>query len=291
MVLKTRAPLVVLLLASTLFAQTADPAFKTFDKNGLKFNYPANWNLADLSTNELQDLRLSRPNSQVMISIVSPLSVIRGYDQFREMQGNINDRFIIDIKRSLNTEEETTREESVCMDFNGRDVTGMRYSGRYKDQPSVGDIFPFVLGDRFINLVYMRSERDESIGDATWKGLISSMYLQNSHRDAANFNFATNYMPAGDMRARAKYIGTPNLPYNIGSGTGLTAVVEVEVDEQGKVTAARSNTPNGTIRFELIKAARLSRFEPTIICGKPVKIRGYIVYKLLPSTDPRMQSD
>jgi hypothetical protein len=283
----------ITLVTSSLLGQIPGDGIKTFDKDGLKFSYPANWTLINMSTDAVQDLRLSRQNSQVLISIVSPRGAIRSYDQFREMQSDINDRFIIDIKRSLNTEEETTREESVCLDFNGRNVTGMRYSGFYKSQPSKGDIFPFVLGDRFINLVYMRSGRDEALGDVIWKNVLGSLYLQNSHRDAVNFNFATDYMPAGDVRARAKYIGRPNLPYNIGSKTGLTAVVQVEVDEKGKVTSARSDAhlpPNisDPIKLELIKAAKLSKFEPTIVCGKPVKIRGFIVYKILPTTDPRV---
>ena len=281
--------LFIVTLTSFLHAQTPNGGVKTYDKDGLKFNYPADWIITDQSSRGVQYVRLSRPNTQVLISMVSPRAIIQNYDQFRELQWEINDRFIISIKSSLNTEEQTTTEESACLDFNGRSVTGMRYGGSYKEQPSLGDVFPFVLGDRYINLVYMRSDRDAAIGDAIWKNVLGSLYLQNAHRDAANFDFATNYMPAGDVRARAKYIGKPNLPYNIGRKEGLIAVVQVEIDEKGKVTSARSNAPtSGPIRLELIKAAKLSRFEPTVICGKPVKIRGNIVYKWLPTTDLRM---
>src|ERR1041384_1928579 len=211
-----RAFVFIALTANCIFAQADLPAVKTFDSGGLKFSYPADWVLTDRSTEGVQDLRISRPDTQVMISIVSPRAVIQNYDQFREMQGEINNRFIISIKQSLNTEERTTTEESACLDFNGRSVTGMRYGGLYKEQPSTGDVFPFVLGDRFINLVYMRSDRDAAIGEAVWKDVLGSLYLQNSHRDAAYFDFATNYMAAGDLRGRALYIGRPNLPYNIG---------------------------------------------------------------------------
>jgi hypothetical protein len=132
-------PLVfILLLINASFAQVP---LKTFDKDGLKFSYPASWTLVDLSADTVQHLRLSRPNSQVLISIVSPRSVIHSYDQFREMQSDIQDRFMINIKQSLNTEAQATREESACLDFNGRAITGMRYSGEYKDQPALATFF------------------------------------------------------------------------------------------------------------------------------------------------------
>jgi hypothetical protein len=142
----------------------------------------------------------------------------------------------------------------------------------------------------------MRSDRDASLGDVAWKEFIDSLYLENSHRDAAIFNFSTDYFPAGDVRGIARYIGKPNLTYRVGSKNGVTVVVQVEIDEKGKVTDARSNfvetggaIGGASIAQECVKAARFSKFEPTIICGKPVKVRGYIVYKILPSRDPRIQ--
>jgi hypothetical protein len=285
-------------MAGTLLAQTG-PALKTFDKDGLKFSYPSDWTVTDRSTEGIQDIRLSKKDSQTLISLVSPRAPIINYDQFRAMQSDLQDRFMINIKRSLNTEAQTTREESACLDFNGRDVTGMRYTGLYKEQPSVGDVFPFVLGDRYLNMIYMRSERDEALGDAAWKTVTGSLYLQDAHRDSAGFNFPTDFFPAGDVRGLALEIGRPNLPYNVGSRNGITVVVQVEINEKGKVVDARSDPAavadgigrgSGPIVLECIKAARSSKFEPTIICGKAVKIRGYIIYKILPSNDPRIQN-
>src|SRR5262245_9148356 len=161
------------LLLINISVQTL-PETKTYDRDGLKFNYPADWTLTDRSSVDTQNLLLSKPGSLVLISIVSPRIVIHNYDQFRQLQVDINDRFIIAVKHGLNTDENTTREESICLNFNGRDITGMRYSGLYKNTPSVCDVFPFVLGDRFINLVYMRSDKDRTFGDAVWKDLISS---------------------------------------------------------------------------------------------------------------------
>jgi hypothetical protein len=291
-----RSLLTMILMAGTLLAQT-DPALKTFDKDGLKFSYPADWTVTDRSSEGIQDIRLSKKDSQTLISLVSPRAPIVNYDQFREMQSDIQDRFMINIKRSLNTEAQTTREESACLDFNGRDVTGMRYSGFYKEQPSVGDVFPFVLGDRYLNMIYMRSERDEALGDAAWKTVTGSLYLQNAHRDSARFNFPTDFFPAGDVRGLALEIGRPNLPFNVGTRNGITVVVQVEINEKGKVSNAYSNSVatggaigGASIVLECVKAARFSKFEPTTICGKAVKIRGYIIYKILPSNDPRIQN-
>ncbi len=58
-----------------------------------------------------------------------------------------------------------------------------------------------------------------------------------------------------------------------------TVVVSVEVDEKGGVTMARAVSGHPLLRAAAEAAARQARFSPTLLSGKPVKVRGTLTYE------------
>ncbi len=56
-------------------------------------------------------------------------------------------------------------------------------------------------------------------------------------------------------------------------------VVSVEVDEGGRVTAARAVSGHPLLRAAAEAAARQARFSPTLLSGKPIKARGQLTYE------------
>jgi TonB family protein len=58
-----------------------------------------------------------------------------------------------------------------------------------------------------------------------------------------------------------------------------TVVVEVVIDEMGKVVSATANTGPGSLRDAAVQAALRARFSPTKLSGQPVKVAGVINYK------------
>jgi TonB family protein len=61
---------------------------------------------------------------------------------------------------------------------------------------------------------------------------------------------------------------------------GITGnvIVEVVVDEAGKVIHARAESGLQQLRPAAVKAAYQATFAPTLLSGKPVKVRGVIIY-------------
>ena len=57
-----------------------------------------------------------------------------------------------------------------------------------------------------------------------------------------------------------------------------TVVVEVLIDERGKVTQARALSGHPMLQQAAVNAARLARFTPTLLDGQPVAITGTINY-------------
>ena len=65
------------------------------------------------------------------------------------------------------------------------------------------------------------------------------------------------------------------------AGASGPVAVEVEVDERGRVTSARATSGHPLLRSSAEAAARQARFTPTLLSGKPVKVRGTITYNFV----------
>jgi periplasmic protein TonB len=57
-----------------------------------------------------------------------------------------------------------------------------------------------------------------------------------------------------------------------------TVVVEVLVDEGGKVISARAVSGHALLREAAVAAARQARFAPTLVSGQPAQLVGRINY-------------
>jgi TonB family protein len=64
-------------------------------------------------------------------------------------------------------------------------------------------------------------------------------------------------------------------------GTTGTVVVEVLIDEGGKVISAHATSGPPILRSAAVQAARLAKFSPTRLSGEPVQIIGTITYSFV----------
>ena len=58
-----------------------------------------------------------------------------------------------------------------------------------------------------------------------------------------------------------------------------TVVVDVILDESGKVVSANASSGPQVLREAAVQAALRARFSPTKLSGQPVKVSGVINYK------------
>ena len=63
---------------------------------------------------------------------------------------------------------------------------------------------------------------------------------------------------------------------------GGTVVVQITVDEGGQVVSASAVSGHPLLRASAEAAARAARFSPTLLSGRPVKVRGTITYNFEP---------
>lgn len=274
-------PAIVLFLicAPIAFAQASAATVKTFDRDGLKFEYPADWVLTDKSTADTQLLLLSKINSSVLITLISPRGALIHEDDYTTAQQSVYDSYFAAIRKTLDA---AGGPEFLCLNFNGRKVSGARYTGTYKNEPSVGEIYPFVLANRFLGLVYLHSKKDEDFGEPVWRQLIRSIYLEGSHKEIAGRYSDQTVLQTGILNGRALKLGKPVYPAEA-ARRRITGTVEVsiEIAEDGKVSSAKAVSGNPIFYAEAEGAAKRSRFSPTMICDTAIRLKGVITYNFV----------
>ena len=87
----------------------------------------------------------------------------------------------------------------------------------------------------------------------------------------------------GVINGKAKYLAVPAYPASAREKRAQgTVSVRVTIDEEGKVTEAKAICGDVELRAVSEEAARNSKFMPTLLSGKPVKVIGTIIYKFIP---------
>ena len=83
----------------------------------------------------------------------------------------------------------------------------------------------------------------------------------------------------GVLNGKALSLPKPTYPSAArNSGASGKVVVEVTIDEQGKIIEARAVSGHPFLQQAAVQAARQARFEPAKLSGEPVKIKGTINY-------------
>ena len=119
----------------------------------------------------------------------------------------------------------------------------------------------------------------------------------NNNTEAGQNNVAANNQPqnaaqpaqpgqkrapiaGGMLNGKAIYLPVPEVP--AGDATGVV-LVQVLVDEQGAVVDAKAISGPQHLQVAAVSAARLARFNPTMLMGEPVRVSGTLSYNFVRS--------
>ena len=273
-----------LFLSLSIAAQDATVReMKTFDSDGLKFKYPADWTLTDKSNAETQHLLLSKNNHTVLIVIATPRATEDYVQRFRKFQNDIHADFGSVISQSLSTSGKQAQNELVCMDFNGANIPGTKYTGSYNGEPGAGETYTFILGKRSLTTVYMRTEKDGIAGDEVWQEVLKSLTLNGYSSALPGVIF--NAKDGGVVNGKAVKLVKPLYPISLRPGeiprAGGRVEVKVIIDEEGKIISAMPHSGITAFMKDSVNAAKKSVFQPTLVCGKPIKVVGIIQYNYI----------
>ena len=270
--------LIVALVSFPIWAQITIES-KTFEKEGISFSYPSGWTLVDKSDSQKQNLLLTRENTFLLIAITAYRQPVSTFDQFDLARRAVTEPYIESLARTFGTPDRPAQPKPSCTELNFfKTITGSLIRGSYQNEQTTAEVYALAKGGRFINLAYLRSDKESAQGDVAWEMIRKTLTLTTDSSDEA----LINVIGGGVLNGRALDLPRPEYPGAARSAHVAGRVeVQVTIDERGRVISAEAVSGPPLLRSGSVQAARHARFSPTLLCNEPVKVTGVIIYNFL----------
>ena len=251
-----------------------------FAKDGLSFDYLSGWKLTDRSNEAAQHLILTREESSALVMVIAHRDAVADGGQVQAARESITMPYVEDLARRLGVQKIPALDnDSPCVDVGGRFATGFKLAGSSNGLASTGEVYALVLGGRFVNLVFVRNDKDEASGADVWKSLRDTLKID---APPGTTEYQKNIVSGGVLNGKAVKKPPPRYPAGAkAAGQQGVVTVQITVDEDGSVISARAITGAPLLREAGEEAARGAKFSPTTVCGHPVKVSGVITYNFV----------
>lgn len=272
------------LFCLSVVAQSPQSEMKHFAKGGLAFDYPAGWALADRSTPQVQHLVIALPTSSALIMLIAHGDTITSLNQLLAARSVITEPFTESVAEKFRAGGKIAERDSLCTEVGElKDIGGIRLRGSLNQLPSTGEVYSFLMGRRFVNLIYIRADKDDAQGRPAWDTIRSTLQIETPALPPGQVDDPALLKPSvvsgGVLNGKALSLPKPQYPDEAKRArAGGTVTVKVTIDEQGKVISARAISGHNLLQPASIEAAKRAKFSPTLLCGQPVKVTGVITY-------------
>ncbi|HMJ24272.1 MAG TPA: hypothetical protein VK475_00505 [Pyrinomonadaceae bacterium] len=165
---------VSLLLVISALAQ--DPNVKNFAKDGLSFDYPANWQFSDQSTAQMQYLELTQ--GDVVIRIRSPREWLKTPEKETHAKKLFQDQYVDQFVASVEQAGMHPKRSPVTTQIAAADAQGESVRAVMDGQPGGMDSYARVFSDRLVNLSTIGSEKDFAKSAAAWNMIRNSLKVE-----------------------------------------------------------------------------------------------------------------
>ena len=154
-------------------AQTQTPDTKHFDKDGLSFDYPANWQISDQSTPQMQYLELTR--GDVVIRVRVPREWLKTPEKEAFAKKLIQDKYVDDFALNVEQAGMRPRRSAVTTQIAGADAEGARVRAVLDGEPGGMDSYFRIVSDRLVNLSILGSEKEITKSAPAWDTIRNSL--------------------------------------------------------------------------------------------------------------------
>jgi TonB family protein len=201
------------------------------------------------------------------------LSTLKASPEAKEKLGDIKDTGF--PLGSFNEELGGTGNAAFTMS-----VTGTKASGRYnvvmRRSHSVWNVvkgFVTLEGGETVNIVNTDYDDDSSQNSNT---------DDDANPDNSNIKPERGTIAGGVLDSKVISKPDPTYPPTARAVHASGKVtVQVVVDETGKVTSAQAVSGHPLLQAAAVEAAKNARLAPTLLSGKPVKVRGLLTYNFV----------
>jgi len=162
------------LLIGSALAQ--DPNIKHYDKDGLSFDYPANWQLSDQSTGQMQFIELTR--GDLVLRVRSPREWLKTPEKEATAKKLFQDQYVDGFAKQFEQQGMQPKRSAVTTTIAGANADGTRLRVVMDRQPGGLDSYYLILSDRLVNLSILGSERDITKVAPVWDLIRNSLKVE-----------------------------------------------------------------------------------------------------------------
>ena len=270
--------LIALVSAASVQAQVAATT-KHFEKDGLTFEYPAQWNLTDDNSQDERTVTL-KPEAgatQILVALYrGPVPTCDFETEGKKITNLLSKRVAIVIQAGDAPVSVPVKAKAADSELEGIELNGI-----IQRMPALGDIYSARMKRQFVSLVYVRRVEDER-ASAAWELFLNTLKVElaTPGRTIGGTQSPEKSPVRGwVLNGQALSLPKPDYPpIAIATHAAGTVVVQVTIDESGAVIVAHAVSGPPLLQAGSVAAAERARFSPTQLCGEPVRVTGVITY-------------
>jgi len=164
-------PAAWLLITASAGAQDAN--VKHFEKDGLSFDYPASWQLADKSTGQMQFLELMQ--GDVTIRVRSPRESLKTPDKEAHAKKLFQDQYVDNFADQFQQQGMQPKRSPVTTQVGGADAEGVRLRVTMGGEAGGLDSYQRIISERLVNLSILGSEKEMTKDAPAWDMIRNSL--------------------------------------------------------------------------------------------------------------------
>ena len=163
-----------LLLVVSAWGQ--DPNVKQFAKDGLSFDYPAKWQIADKSSGQMQFLELAQ--GDVVIRIRSPREWLKTPEKEAHARKLFQDQYVDEFSNQLEQAGMHPKRSAVTTQIGGSAAEGVRVQAVLGSEPGEAAIFWNTVGERLVVLTFFGPDKARKKATPTWDIIRNSLKIE-----------------------------------------------------------------------------------------------------------------
>jgi hypothetical protein len=162
------AGVLVLLFLSISLAQSVSPLSKTFDQQGLTFEYASDWDISGQQTGDVQQLVLIEKALDAQIMVIVPRSLITSASEEEAATQSVVEPTIKRLVKQYDDAGIAIERTEVGGEVASVPAHGIQLRFKVDGQQGFTDIYWLVLNQRLVQLIFVRPERTSSQSGPCW---------------------------------------------------------------------------------------------------------------------------
>src|SRR5256885_10469102 len=168
------AALLLIVIGAVIWASAQDPNVKHYDKDGLSFDYPANWQFEDQSTAQMQYIQMAR-DGYAEIRIRAPREWLKTPDKVAAAKKLIQDQYVDSFASQLQQAQMSPKRSTGASQISGADAEGAKVRAVMDGQPGGMDSYFNITEDRLVQMSIIGSEKEIAKSAPVWDMIRTSL--------------------------------------------------------------------------------------------------------------------